>query len=61
MEDLVVVFIDLMCILLDVIIFMWIKCDNLFFFKNNVMVMIFNVCIFIGEIWSWFVNILEIS
>lgn len=32
-----------------------------FFFQNNVMVMTPNICIFTGEIRSWFVNIPEIS
>lgn len=62
MEDLVVVFTDSMRTLSDVTIRTWTKCDNSFFFlQNNVTVMTPNVCIFTGEIRSWFVNIPEIS
>lgn len=58
----VVVFTDSMRTLSDVTIRTWTKCDNSFFFlQNNVMVMTHNVCIFTGEIRSWFVNIPEIS
>lgn len=57
----VVVFTDSMRTLSDVTIRTWTRCDNSFFFQNNVMVMTHNVCIFTGEIRSWFVNIPEIS